>query len=109
MSNEIIKPASKPKSTNQAFSPFGCFLSAAGVTLMTATLLGAAAAASVWAIAQLVGLPESVMDVGFAVVAVPVLFATMWMMGRAWHIERRLAQGLDVDTPVFKSFHYLRR
>jgi hypothetical protein len=38
----------------------------------------------------------------------PVLAATIWTGGRAWHVERRLAQGLDIDTPVFNLGHYLK-
>jgi hypothetical protein len=38
-----------------------------------------------------------------------VLWATGWTAGRAWHVERRLAQHLDVDVPVFKLGHYFKR
>jgi uncharacterized paraquat-inducible protein A len=108
MEPEVIKPQSNPRPGSQAFSPLGCFLSAAGATLLTLTLLGAAAAASVWAIIKLLGLPDSVLMVGLALAAIPVLAATLWVMGRAWHVERRLAEGLDIDTPVFKLRHYLQ-
>lgn len=107
MEPEVIMPPVNPKTTHQAFSPLGCFLSASGVTLLTATLLGAAAAASVWAIVKLFELPDSFLTVLLVLAALPVLAATVWVMGRAWHVERRLAQGLDIDTPVFKLMHYL--
>jgi len=29
--------------------------------------------------------------------------------GRAWHIEQRLARGLDGDTPVFNMMYYWRK
>jgi hypothetical protein len=109
MEPELIKPPATPKSGNQAFSPLGCFLSASGVTLLTATLLGAAGASSVWAIVKLSGFPDSLLTIGLLLVAIPVLMAAVWMMGRSWHVERRLAQGLDIDTPVFKLMHYLRK
>jgi hypothetical protein len=108
MEPELIKPATTPKQGTQAFSPLGCFLSAAGATLLTLSLLGAAAAAAAWAIVKLLGLPDSVLMVALVIVAIPVLAATMWVMGRAWHVERRLAQSLDIDTPVFKLRHYLQ-
>ena len=72
-------------------------------------MVGAAAAASVWAISSLIGLPQSALLVLFGLVAIPVLAATYWTAGRAWHVERRLAQGLDVDTPVFKLGYYFRK
>ncbi len=109
METELIKPDKSPRTSNQAFSPLGCFLSSAGVTLLTLTLLGASAGASVWAIVKLMGLPDLFLNAGLILVAIPVLFATVWMMGRSWHVERRLAQGLDVDTPTFKILHYLRK
>lgn len=109
MEQEIIKPDVQPKASSQAFSPFGCFLAASGVTLLTFCLVGAAAAASVWAVVKLVGLPDIALYVLLGLVAIPVLAATLWTAGRAWHVEQRLAQGLDVDAPVFKTAYYFRK
>jgi hypothetical protein len=109
MEQEFIKPELAPKSSSQAFSPLGCFLAAAGVTLLTFCLVGAAAAASVWAFSKLLGLPDTMLFVLLAVIAVPVLWATAWTAGRAWHVERRLAQHLDIDAPVFKLAYYFRK
>ena len=109
MEQEIIKPNTQSKGNTQAFSPFGCFLAAAGVTLLTFCLVGAATAASVWAVSKLIGLPDQFLFWMLAVAALPVLAATIWTAGRAWHVEQRLAQGLDVDTPIFKMTHYLRK
>jgi hypothetical protein len=109
MEQEFIKPNTAPKSSSQAFSPFGCFLAAAGVTLLTFCLVGAAAAASVWAFSKLIGLPDSWLLVLLALSAIPVLAATIWTAGRAWHVERRLAQHLDIDTPVFSMAYYFRK
>ena len=109
MEQEIIKPNTQPKGSTQAFSPFGCFLAAAGVTLLTFCLVGAATAASVWAVSKLIGLPDQALYGLLALAALPVLAGTIWTAGRAWHVEQRLAQGLDVDTPVFKMMHYLRK
>jgi hypothetical protein len=109
MEHEIIKPDAAPKTTSQAFSPFGCFLAAAGVTLLTLCLVGAAAAASVWAFSKLIGLPDNALLVLLGFSAIPVIAATIWTAGRAWHVERRLAQHLDVDTPIFKLAYYFRK
>jgi hypothetical protein len=54
------------------------------------------------------GLPDSFFYVLLVLVAIPVVWATIWTGGRAWHVERRLAQGLDIDTPVFKLTRYLK-
>jgi hypothetical protein len=108
MEQELITPEPTPKTISQAFSPLGCFLAASGVTLMTLCLLGAAMAVTVWAIAQLLELPQTAMYVLQGLGLIPVLWATAWTGGRAWHVERRLAQGLDIDTPVFQSLHYFR-
>jgi hypothetical protein len=109
MEQEIIKPESAPKTSSQAFSPLGCFLAAAGVTLLTFCLVGAAAAASVWAFSKLLGLPDNVLLVLLGLVAIPVIAATIWTAGRAWHVERRLAQHLDIDSPVFKMSYYFKK
>jgi hypothetical protein len=109
MEQELITPEPSPKINNQAFSPFGCFLAASGVTLLTFCLLGSAAAVSIWAMAELLALPHTALYILLGLGAIPVLWATLWTAGRAWHVERRLAQGMDIDTPVFQSLHYLRK
>ena len=109
MEQEFIKPDAVPKTSTQAFSPFGCFLAASGVTLLTFCLVGAAAAASVWAVSKLLGLPDTALLVLLGLATIPVLAATMWTAGRAWHVERRLAQHLDIDNPVFKMAYYFRK
>jgi hypothetical protein len=109
MDQEFIKPDVTPKSSSQAFSPFGCFLAAAGVTLLTFCLVGAAAAASVWAFSKLIGFPDIVLNTLLVLSAIPVLWATVWTAGRAWHVERRLAQHMDIDAPVFRFAHYFRK
>jgi uncharacterized paraquat-inducible protein A len=78
MEQDIIKPQSTPKAGKQAFSSLGCFLAAAGATLLTLTLLGAAAAASAWAFAKLMGFPDSIFYALLVLVAVPVVWATIW-------------------------------
>jgi len=109
MEQEIVKPEHPPKASSQAFSPLGCFLAASGVTLLAFCKLGAAMVATVWAVSQLFGFPDLMMYALMALGAIPVLWATVWTAGRAWHVERRLAQHLDVDVPVFKLGHYFKR
>jgi hypothetical protein len=108
MEQELITPEHQPKSSSQVASPFACFLAAAGATLTTLCLLGAAAAATVWAFSKLLGMPDTVVYVGIALSMLPVLWATVWTAGRAWHVEQRLSRGQDVDTPVFQAGHYLK-
>ncbi len=109
MEQEFIRPDNQPAPSAQALSPFGSFLAAAGATLLTFCLVGAAAAASVWAFSKMIGLPDIVIQVLLVLVAIPVFMATFWVAGRAWHIEQRLARGLDGDTPVFNMMYYWRK
>jgi len=109
MDQEVIKPERQPQSGKQAFSPLGCFIAAAGATLVTFCLVGAAAVASVWAFSKMLGLPDTVILVLLAITTIPVLMATVWTAGRAWHVEQRLAQGLDIDQPVFQTAYYFRK
>ncbi len=109
MEQDVLTPEKKPVSASQALSPFACFLAAAGATMGTLFLLGAASAASVWAFIKLLGLPDPVLYVALAIGAIPVVWATIWVAGRAWHVEQRLSAGLDIDTPNFSMMHYFRK
>lgn len=109
MEQEIIKPENTPRLATQATGPLGAFLAAAGAMLLALTKLGAAMAATVWAISRLIGLPDQAMWAIMALGAIPVLWATVWTAGRAWHVEQRLQAGLDVDAPVFKLMYYWRK
>jgi hypothetical protein len=108
MEQELITPEHSPKPSSQVASPFACFLAAAGATLATFCLLSSAAAATVWAFSKLIGLPDTAVYIGIAIAMLPVLWATVWIAGRAWHVEQRLSRGQDVDTPVFQLQHYLK-
>ncbi len=108
MEQELIKPDAAPKGSSQAFSPLGCFIAASGITLLTLCLLGTAALTTIWAFSKLLGLPE-VLSEGLMVLGlIPAIIATVWTAGRAWHVERRLAQHQDIDVPNFKLLHYFR-
>ena len=109
MEQDILKPESQPPVGSQAFSPLGCLIAAAGATLLMFTQTGAAMVVSVWAFSKLLGLPDIVMYGVMVLGAIPVLWLTLWTAGRAWEVERRLARGEDVGTPVFKLGHYFRK
>ncbi len=109
MEQELIKPDAAPKGLSQAFSPLGCFVAASGVTLLAFCLWGAAAATTVWAFSKLLGLPDMLADGLMILSVVPAIIATVWTAGRAWHVERRLAQHQDIDVPVFDLWHYFKK
>jgi hypothetical protein len=109
MSEEILRPDARPAAQSHAMGPFSSFLAAFGVGLMALSMLGAAAAATVWAASRLIGLPDTALYVLLGLAAIPVLWATIWSAGRAWHVERRLEDGLDIDRPIFKLLYYWGR
>lgn len=84
-------------------------MSAAGVALLTVTKLGASFAATIWAVTKVLGLPDFVMYALMVLSLVPVIWATLWVAGRAWHVEQLLESGRDVDRPVFRAFYYWRK
>ncbi len=108
MEQDILTPPTAPKPKTQGFSPLGCALASGGAGLLTFCLLGAAAAAGAWAFSRLIGLSD-MLFYGFAALAmIPVLWASLWVAGRAWAVERMLARGAGVEPPVFKLGHYLK-
>ena len=109
MEQEFIKPEPNPRTSTQGFSPLGCFIAASGVTLLVLCKLGAAMVATVWAFSKLFGLPDVMMYGVMALGTLPVLWATVWTAGRAWHVEQLLAGHRDIDAPVFSLGHYFRK
>lgn len=109
MEQEFIKPETQPKAGTQAFSPLGCLVAASGATLMITCMVGAAMAATVWAMSKLIGLPDILMYGLMVLGAVPVLWVAAWTAGRAWHVEQLLAQHRDIDVPVFSLSHYFKK
>lgn len=97
-----------PASANSIGS-IGLILAASGATLLSFTMAATTVAAVIWAAVKLMGLPDMVLYVLLAAGVIPTIWVTVWTAGRAWHVERRLAQGLDVDTPVFKMLHYFSK
>jgi hypothetical protein len=109
MEQELIKPDAAPKGSSQAFSPLGCFIAASGITLLTFCLLGAAAITTIWAFSKLLGLPNVITEAIMLLGLIPAGLATIWTAGRAWHVERRLAQHQDIDVPAFHLMHYFKK
>ncbi len=109
MEQEIRRPDYVPRLHDRTASSLNCALAAIGVTLMTLCLVGAAALTTVWAVSKLAGVSDTTMMVLAALVSIPVVALSIWTAGRAWHLERRLARGQDVDTPVFSVLHYFRK
>lgn len=108
MEQDILRPESTPKPSSQAFSPLGCALAAGGAAVLTFCLLGAAAAASAWALSRLIGLPDILMYGMLTLLMLPVAAASFWIGGRAWAVERMLARGADVSPPVFSLSYYFK-
>jgi predicted MFS family arabinose efflux permease len=75
---------------------------------MTLCLVGAAAVTSVWAVGRLFDAGPELISIMAGIIMIPVLGLSIWTAGRAWHLERRLAAGQDVDAPVFNVLHYFR-
>ncbi|MDP9137538.1 MAG: hypothetical protein M3N38_05100 [Pseudomonadota bacterium] len=95
--------------TTSRQTSLGSAIAATGATLLALVFSATSFAAMSWALVKLVGLPDFVLFGLLALSAVPVLWATAWTAGRAWHVEKRLTGGLDVDQPVFKLTHYFRK
>jgi hypothetical protein len=108
MEQEIRRPDYVPRQHDRAASSLNCALAAIGVTLMTLCLVGSAAVTAVWAIARLFDAGPDTIKILAGLIMIPVLALSIWTAGRAWHLERRLARGQDVDIPVFKIFHYFK-
>jgi hypothetical protein len=109
MEQEIRRPDYVPRQHDRAASSLNCALAAIGVTLMTLCLVGSAAITTVWAIAKLVGVSDTTFLFMAVLAIIPVVALSVWTAGRAWYLERRLARGQDVDTPVYGVFHYFRK
>ena len=108
MEQEIIKPEAAPKAGTQAFSRTGSLMAAFGATLLMLCFTGSAMVATVWAVAKLIGLPDMLMYGLMVGGVLPVLWITIWTAGRAWHVEKLLAQHRDIDVPVFSLTYYFK-
>ena len=109
MEQEIIKPEVPPQGGSQAFSPTGSMIAAFGATLLILCFTGSAMVATVWAFSKLIGLPDMIMLGVMALGVIPVVWVTVWTAGRAWHVEKKLAAHMDIDTPVFNMMYYFKK
>jgi hypothetical protein len=85
----------------------GRLIATCGATLLAFIFSGTSVAAIIWAISWALGLPNFILEILLALGLVPVLWATVWTAGRAWHVETLLGTGRDVDQPVFKIDGYI--
>jgi hypothetical protein len=108
MEQEIRRPDYVPRQHDRAASSLNCALAAIGVTMMTLCLVGSATATTVWAVARLFDASLDMINILAVVAMIPVLALSVWTAGRAWHLERRLAAGQDVDPAIFKVLHYFK-
>ena len=105
----MLNSTEKSQVSANSIGPIGLILAASGATLLSFTMAATTVAAVIWAAVKLMGLPDMVLYVLLAIGIIPTIWVTIWTAGRAWHVERRLEQGLDVDTPVFKMLHYFSK
>ena len=87
--------------------PVGRLIAAAGATLLALVFSTTSVVAVLWALVTLLGLPQILLWILLVLGAVPVIWTTLWTAGRAWHVEKLLEAGRDVDQPVFKLSAYL--
>jgi hypothetical protein len=108
MEQEIRRPDYVPRTHDRTSSALNCLMAAAGLTMMMLCMLGVASAISAWAVAKLFGFPDTLLLIFIVLFEIPVVWVVIWTAGRAWHLERRLASGKDMDPPIFKMLHYFR-
>lgn len=108
MADEIIPPEKTPASTSQSIGAMGALMSAIGICLLTLSFLGSFLFATIWAFSYLIGMPAWMTYPFYALAALATAWATLWATGRAWHVEKRIESGQDIDTPVFGMLHYFR-
>jgi hypothetical protein len=85
----------------------GRLIATCGATFLAFIFSGTSVAAVIWAISWALGLPNFILEILLTLGLVPVLWATVWTAGRAWHVETLLGTGRDVDQPVFKIGEYI--
>ena len=87
----------------------GRLLAATGATLLAFVMTLTSVSSVAFAFVKLSGLPDVVLYALLVIGIVPVIAATVWTAGRAWHVENRLEQGLDIDQPDFRILAYFNR
>jgi hypothetical protein len=109
MSEEYIKPEKTPVTGTQSIGQLGSLLAAIGICLLSLSFLGSFAVATIWSFAFLLGLPVWMTYPLYVLAAVGTIWATIWVTGRAWHVEKLLEGHKDIDPPVFEVLHYFRK
>ena len=85
----------------------GRLIAAVGATILAFVFSATSVIAVIWAVAKILGLLDIMLWILLALSVLPVVWATLWTAGRAWHVERLLEQGLDTDQPEFRIGAYL--
>jgi hypothetical protein len=80
-------------------NPLMVFITSFSAAIVIAGGFGIVIQAFILALANLMGLGTSLVWAATAVNAVLVLWIFMWTFARSWHVEKRLAAGLEVDEP----------
>jgi hypothetical protein len=86
----------RPKGSGNSLTVFITSFSAA---IVIAGGFGIVIQAFIIALANLMDFGQSLVWAASAVNAVLVLWLFMWTFARSWHVEKRLAAGLEVDEP----------
>jgi hypothetical protein len=80
-------------------NPLTVFITSFSAAIVIAGGFGIVVQAFIIALSNLMGLGLSLIWAASAVNAVLVLWLFLWTFARSWHVERRLAAGLEVDEP----------
>lgn len=84
-------------------------LSTIGIGAFAVAEIEAGALSFVWSLTALLDLPQAAMWGGMALASLAGLWLVLWLVGRNWHVEGLLEQGLDIDEPVWTLGAYWRR
>jgi hypothetical protein len=77
------------------------FITALSAAICLGGTFGVIFAAFVAAATSLFGLGQVFLWGGSVLVALITLWLSLWSFSRTWHVEQRLAAGLDIDEPKF--------
>lgn len=80
-------------------NPLIVFITSFSAAIVVAGGFGIIIQAFIIALANLMGLGTSFIWAASAANAFLVLWLFIWTFARSWHVERRLAAGLEVDEP----------
>ena len=75
------------------------FITSLAAAIVVAGGFGIVFQAAIVAAAARLGFGETFLYAGTAINAAATLWLAAWTFARSWHVERRLAAGLEVDEP----------